>query len=272
MARQALTVIVPTHNERQHIHAVLASVRFADEVLVVDSYSDDGTAEQAEALADRVIQREYEYSASQKNWAIPQAKHEWILLVDADERVGPELQAEIKRVLSQDLIPEHSFWIKRKNFFLGKHIRYSGWQNDRVIRLFRRDCRYADKRVHAEIENGQPIGTLEAALDHYTASSLRAYLPKWDRYSTWKAEMAFERGVRPNMTHFIAEPGWRFFRHLFFQRGILDGPHGLVIAALESVSVFMRYIKLWGMWQEKEAKSNTIPPAKTGSDNSDGKV
>jgi glycosyltransferase involved in cell wall biosynthesis len=245
--RHPFSAIVPTGNERHNIDAVLASVAFADEVMVVDSFSTDGTAERAAELSARVLQRDYGYSASQKNWAIPQAKHEWILLVDADERVSPELRSEIESILSQERITERSFWIKRKNYFLGKPVRFSGWQGDKVLRLFHRDCRYADKRVHAEIENGAPEGRLKAPLIHHTADSLKAYLPKWDRYSTWKAEMAFAEGVRPNAWHFWVEPAWRFIKHYVVGLGILDGYRGLLISYLEAVSVRQRYRKLRAM-------------------------
>ena len=252
MSRRPLTAIVPTYNEKANLDAVLDSVRFADEVLVVDSFSTDGTAEHARGLADRVIQREYGYSASQKNWAIPQAAHEWVLLVDADERVTPELRAEIETILAQEDLPERSFWIRRENHFLGRRVRYSGWQNDRVIRLFRRECRYADKRVHAEINSGAPAGTLSAPLQHFTAERLGPYLSKQDRYSTWKAEMALARGLRPKAGHFLVEPVWHFFRRYVLQGGVLDGYRGLVISALEGNSVLLRYIKLYGMWRERD--------------------
>lgn len=245
--KHRLTALVPTGNERHNIDAVLASVAFADERLVVDSFSTDGTAERARAVADRVLQRTYEYSASQKNWAIPQAQNGWVLLVDADERVTPELQAEIEGILAQDVIAERSFWIKRKNHFLGKPVRFSGWQGDKVIRLFRSDCRYEDKRVHAEIENGAPSGRLQHPLIHHTAESLDAYLPKWDRYSTWKAEMALAKGVKPNAWHFWVEPAWRFFKHYIVQLGILDGSIGWTISRLEAQSVRQRYLKLQRM-------------------------
>ena len=119
MAKRRLTAIVPVYNEIQNLQEVLESVRFADEVLVVDSFSTDGSTELAISLADRVIQREYGYSASQKNWAIPQAQHEWILLVDADERVTPELQNEILALLHQESISNNAFGLEEATGFWG---------------------------------------------------------------------------------------------------------------------------------------------------------
>ena len=255
MAKRRLTAIVPVYNEIQNLQEVLESVRFADEVLVVDSFSTDGSTELALSLADRVIQREYGYSASQKNWAIPQAQHEWILLVDADERVTPELQNEILALLQQESISNNAFWIRRSNWFLGSKVRFSGWQNDRVIRLFSRKLRYEDKHVHSELIVSGSIGHLKSPLTHHTAKSIDHYIEKWRRYPRWKAEDAYARGIQPGFVQFFLEPPFRFWRHYFFQGGILDGWTGLVISALEGSSVLLRYIYLWGMWKDPKRNS-----------------
>lgn len=247
MARRKLTAIVPTFDEEQNVVAVLESVRFADEVLVVDSFSTDRTVERARTVADRVLQREYGYSASQKNWAIPRAAHEWILIVDADERVTEDLRREVEGILAREVLPERAFWIRRANRFLGKRVRFSGWRNDRVIRLFHRDLRYEDKRVHAEIVPDGPVGRLARPLEHDTARELGAYLAKQDRYSTWAARDALERGVRPSPYHFLVKPWYRFVRQYLFQGGFLDGATGFVICSVDAAGVFMRYVKLWGL-------------------------
>src|SRR5439155_16814716 len=135
-SRRPLTVIVPTFNEESTLRDCLESVRFADEILVVDSYSSDSTVSIARELGARVLQHEYVYSARQKNWSIPQATHEWVLLVDSDERVTPELRDEILALLATG--PRHDgYWILRANHFLGRRIRHCGWGTDKVIRLFR---------------------------------------------------------------------------------------------------------------------------------------
>jgi glycosyltransferase involved in cell wall biosynthesis len=157
-----LTAIIPTGNEEHNIREVLESVTFADEIMVVDSFSTDNTVAIAKEYTNFILQRDYKYSASQKNWAIPQATHDWILLVDADERVTPELQKEIKHILKNP--PQHitGYWIYRMNHFMGERVKYSGWQNDKVIRLFRKDhCKYEDKMVHAEIVTDGEVGFLK---------------------------------------------------------------------------------------------------------------
>ena len=160
-----VTAIIPTKNEAHNIESVLASVAWCDEILVVDSFSTDNTVELAKKYTSRIIESEYINSASQKNRAIPQAAHEWILLVDADELVTPELKNEIQELLKQDNIPHDAYWIYRKNYFMGKEVKYSGWQRDKVIRFFKRDtCRYEEKHVHAEVITSGSVSKLKNKL------------------------------------------------------------------------------------------------------------
>lgn len=243
-----VTAIIPCKNEAHNIEAVLDSVKWCDEIVIVDSFSTDNTVELAKKYTSRILQREYVNSANQKNWAIPQAENEWILLVDADERVTPELKQEIQFILSQEEIKSVAFSIGRKNFFLGKEIKYSGWQRDKVIRLFKRDtCRYEEKHVHAEIITSGNVGKLKNKLLHYTYKDIFHYLEKWDRYSTWSAEDAAKKIRNPNLFHFLIKPAFRFFKHYFIDLGFLDGYAGFIICSLAAKGVFMRYVKLYGM-------------------------
>ena len=148
---EKITAIIPTYNEQHNISAAIDAVAWADEVIVVDSFSTDKTVEIAKQKGARLVQREYENSASQKNWIIPQATHSWIFLLDADERVTDKLKLEINQLLANTDLKD-AYWIRRINYFMGKKVRFSGWQGDKVIRLFKRDkCRYQDKHVHSEI-------------------------------------------------------------------------------------------------------------------------
>ncbi|MFT4986644.1 MAG: glycosyltransferase involved in cell wall biosynthesis, partial [Flavobacteriales bacterium] len=141
-----VSAIIPTYNEEHNIADAISTVNWCDEIIVVDSFSTDNTVEIANGLGAKVLSHKYEHSAAQKNWVIPQAKNEWIVLLDADERMSPELNEEIKNILSSDQKKSDAYWIFRENHFLGKKIKYSGWQNDKVIRLFKRDnCRYENK-------------------------------------------------------------------------------------------------------------------------------
>lgn len=241
-----LTAIIPTGNEIHNIEAVIASVDFADEILVVDSLSTDGTFEKAQELATKVIRRAYEYSASQKNWAIPQAQHDWILLVDADERVTPELKAEILEVLKNPNPKTVAYWIGRTNMFMGEQVNYSGWRNDKVIRLFKRDfCEYEDKQVHAEISANGQVGSLISKLIHHSYTSLDNYVKKMNRYATWQAKDYDKRTGKLTPYHFVLKPFWGFFKHYILQSGFRDGIVGLTIGYMQGYVVFMRYVKLW---------------------------
>ena len=241
-----LTALIPVGNEIHNIEAVIASVNFADEILVVDSFSTDGTFEKAQELATKVITRTYEYPASQKNWAIPQAKHEWILLLDADERVTAELKHEILHILKQPDPNIVAYWIGRNNMFMGEKVNYSGWRNDKVIRLFKRDlCRYEDKYVHEEIIAKGEIGTLKSKLMHHSYTTLDNYVEKMNRYATWQAKDYDQKTGKLTPYHFFIKPFWGFFKHFIIQSGFRDGVVGLTIGYMQGYVVFMRYVKLW---------------------------
>ncbi len=246
-ARRALSVIIPTFNEEETLPACLDSVRFADELLVVDSFSTDRTVAIARQAGARIVQREYGYSAQQKNWAIPQARHEWVLLVDADERVTPALRDEILRLLERG--PEaDGYWVRRANHFLGKRIRYCGWGTDRVIRLFRRDVsRYQDRQVHAEVDLPGPLPTLTQPLEHHTFRSFGQYWRKLDLYSEWGARQMYREGRRVGPLQILLRPIGRFIRMYFLRLGFLEGAHGVVLSMLGAFTVYLKYARLWEM-------------------------
>ncbi len=247
---QPLTVIITTFNEADNIAGVLASVDWADEIIVVDAFSTDNTAALAQQHPKvRLLQRAYTGPADQKNWAIPQAKHTWILLLDADERVTPELRQEIERWLHQDDIPFDAFWIGRNNHFLGQPVRYSGWQGDAVVRFFRRDvCRYDEKQVHEEIiTKGIRVSRLKFRMEHYTFKSVAHFLEKINRYAVWSAQDYAAKTPRVTILHLFFKPLFRFFKHYVIQRGFLDGLTGLAVCSILAWSVFLRYLYLLEM-------------------------
>jgi glycosyltransferase involved in cell wall biosynthesis len=236
-----ITAIIPTRNEQHNIVEAIQSVNFSDEIMIVDSFSIDDTITLSQPLADTILQREYENSASQKNWAIPQAKNKWILLLDADERVTPELKKEIINTINSHTECS-GFWIKRQNYFMNKKIRFSGWQGDKVIRLFKRDeCQYENKHVHAEIISSGKIGVLNNKLTHNTFVSKKAYLNKIERYARWQAKDYDKKVQRITLFHTIIKPVVRFFKHYFLQLGILDGYVGFIISCYQAKAVSLRY-------------------------------
>ena len=166
--------------------------------------------------------------------------------MDADERVTKDLENEIKEILS-GLPKTVAFWIGRKNFFMGKEVRYSGWQNDRVIRLFRKDkARYEEKNVHAEILAEGLIGKLEHQLIHNTYKDLNHFLEKMQRYAKWSAKDYSEKTPKVGLYHLGVKPFSRFFKHYFLRLGFLDGKVGFVISVLMAWGVFLRYAELMG--------------------------
>jgi glycosyltransferase involved in cell wall biosynthesis len=245
--RPPLSVIIPTYNEEENLPDCLASVGFADDILVADSFSTDGTLEIARRAGARVVQREYGYSAQQKNWAIPQARHEWVLLVDADERVTPALRDEILHTLERRPAAD-GYWIRRANHFLGKRIRHCGWGTDKVIRLFRRDVsRYQDRQVHAEIDLPGPLPVLDHPLEHHTFRSFGQYWRKLDLYSEWGARQMYLEGRRAGAAQILLRPLGRFIRMYVLRLGFLEGAHGVVLSMLGAFTVYLKYARLWEM-------------------------
>ena len=216
-----------------------------DDILVVDSFSTDKTVAIVGEYPARLEQRKYIGPADHKNWAIPQAKNEWILLLDADERITPALEKEIKNILSNQPT-ESGFWVYRQNHFMGKKVRFSGWQDDKVIRLFKRDeCRYEDKYVHAEITTHGKVGFLKNKIYHNTFVNMEDYLFKIRRYADWQSKDYQHKTGVLTPYHFIIKPIARFIKHYFLQLGILDGFTGITIASIQAYAVFLRYSKLW---------------------------
>lgn len=175
---EKLTVLIPCKNESQNIRDCIESARpVADEILVADSLSTDDTLEIVRGLGGcRIIEREFVDYANFKNWAIPQAAHPWVLVLDADERVTETLAAEIRETLAHDNPALDAYHMRRDNFFLGRQIRHCGWNRSTIIRLFRRDaCRYGPARVHEQLDvRSDRVGTLHGKLLHYTCSNGKA--------------------------------------------------------------------------------------------------
>jgi glycosyltransferase involved in cell wall biosynthesis len=255
--RLPLSVIVTTYNEEINIAECLQSVAWADEVLLVDSYSTDRTLDLARRFPVRVLQREYYGSAAQKNWSLDRVTHDWVLIIDADERVPEALAREILGVLARPPAV-NGFYIRRQNVFIDKAIRHSGWSTDKVVRLFRRDKgRYPNRRVHADLEIEGPIPVLRHPFVHYTFRSFDQYFKKFLNYAEWGAAQAFRDGRRAGLVEVGMRPAWRFFRMYVLQAGFLDGMHGLVLCALQAFGVFLKYARLWE-YRIRERRGETI--------------
>ncbi len=254
-----ISVLIPTYNEAMNIEGCLQSVAWADEVIVLDSFSEDNTVEIAKKYTEKVYQHEYINSANQKNWALDniEFKNKWLLIVDADERCTPELQNSIE---SKPEKPDcDGYWIYRQSYFMGKRIKHCGWDKDKVLRLFRRDKgRYEEKEVHAKLELGGKEGVLEGKFEHYTYRYFESYFEKFNRYTTWGANDLYKRGKKASIFKIITRPTYRFIRTYIFNLGLLDGVHGLILSTLAAFSVFTKYIKCWQL-QREEKQKNQVP-------------
>ncbi len=251
-----LTVLIPCKDERRNIRPCIESVlSIADELLVADSGSTDGTLEIVQeifrdAAGDcRLIEREYVNSADFKNWAIPQAKHQWVLVVDADERVPPQLADEIRQVLADPPEDVDGYWIGRDNHYLGHRIRHCGWNTDDVLRLFRRDAGHYQKRwVHAEvIMDAGRTRRLDTAFLHYTTWNTDDYLFKMNRYAAWGAlNFRDEKGRKTaGFWPMITRGPLRFLQLYVLRLGFLDGIPGLQVCMFTAFYSFLKQAKLW---------------------------
>jgi glycosyltransferase involved in cell wall biosynthesis len=227
---------------------------------VADSGSTDGTLEIARELGCRIIGREYHTSGDFKNWAIPQAAHEWVLILDADERVTPELAAEIRGVVSSSR--HDGYWVFRRNHFLGRPIRFGPWKNDCCLRLFRRDLgRYVGATDHAEVELAQgTAGQLRERLIHYTCTSYAQYLPKLARYADVQSRIWHAEGRRASVWQLLLRLPLRFLQGYVWRLGFLDGAAGLQVCMLVAYLSYLKYAYLWQLqntrdWRELDLES-----------------
>jgi (heptosyl)LPS beta-1,4-glucosyltransferase len=245
---ESLTVIIPCKNEQANIRACIESAAaVADELIVADSGSTDRTLAIVNQFGScRVIEREYITSGDFKNWAIPQASCPWVLVLDADERVTPKLADEIKATLKK---PEFDgYRIYRDNHFMGHRARSCGWNNDWVLRLFRRDMgRYEGPSDHGRVKiSSGNVSQLNSRLLHYTYWNYDQYFRKLDRYSTTAAREWFEDGKpSPSIWKMLFRAKWKFFRNFILQGGFREGRIGFQIAVTAAFYSFMKQARLW---------------------------
>ena len=242
-------MVVITKNEEQNIGDCLASVAWADEIVVVDAESHDQTVPLVRRYTDRVFIRPWPGFGPQKNFAIDQATSAWILVLDADERVEPALRQEIESILGQDPQATAGYVIPRKNFYYGAWIRGAGCFPDLQTRLFRRGKgRYNNIPVHEHLVIDGPVGRLDAPLTHFTERRIEDHFRKFDAYTTLAAEDKARRGVRPRPWTLICGPPATCFKAYVLKRGFRDGVRGLIVSVFAGFYTFIKYFKLWERW------------------------
>lgn len=245
-SRPHVSAVITTLNEERNIVDCITSLLWCDEIIVVDSFSTDRTPELAQSFEKvRFLQRKYMGAASQKNWAMGHARHEWLLFFDADERCTPELEAEIKAAIA-DPAGAEAFVIKRRVFFMDRVIRFSGWQRDRVTRLVRRGAgRYPNKLVHADMMTRSHPRVLQSSMLHYMIESFDQYLPRVIRYGFWGAAQEWREERSAGVVQVFGRTVWRFLRMYVFQLGFLDGMPGLVFCLLQTFGTYLKWAILW---------------------------
>jgi glycosyltransferase involved in cell wall biosynthesis len=240
-----LTVTVITRNEASNITAALESVAWADEIVVVDSGSTDETASIARRLGARVQVRDWPGYAAQKNHAAGLATHDWILSLDADERVTPELAAEIRRLLNAGATSA-GYRIPRVTSYLGRWIRSTDWYPDAQLRLYdRRSGRWNTRQVHESVEITGAPGHLRHELHHYPYRGISDHVETIDRYTTLAAAEWHAQGRRVHAWQALVYPRLAFFRNYILKSGFRDGSAGLIVSLMNSYYVGLKYMKLW---------------------------
>ena len=252
-----LSVTVVAKNEAADLGAALASVAWADEIVVVDSHSTDETVAIARRFTDRVVVHDWLGHVEQKNYAASLASHDWILSLDADERVTPELAAEVRAALTSE--PAHAaFRIPRVTWHLGRWIRTTDWYPDYQLRLYdRRRAAWASRPVHESVSATGPVGRLTSDLQHFAYRDLQHHFATMDRYTTLAAQDMRAQGRRAGVFDLTMHPWAAFMRNYVLRRGFMDGTAGFVVSTMNAYYVFLKFAKLWA----GEPSRSQRPPA-----------
>ena len=240
-----VSVYVLTTNNRRTIGQCLRSLSWAEELVVVDSFSQDGTYEICKQYTDKLFQRKWTGHRDQYQYAADLTTQDWIMFVDADEEIPPELAEEIQMVVNENKDDVDGFIVYRQTYYLGRWIRYGGWYPDYEIRLYRRDKGRWQGGLHAKVVMGGKVGILTNPYLHYTYRDISDQIQKMDRYSGIAAEDMCEEGEKFSLLKLLFHPLFRFVKEFLFRSGFRDGVPGLVIITATMFYVFMKYAKLW---------------------------
>jgi len=250
-----ISVAIITYNEEKNIRGALESVRWADEIVVVDALSKDRTVQICREYTDKVFSVEWLGFSGQKNRAISLTTQPWVLMIDADERVTQPLRVEIRTLLRGDTSVA-GYYIPRKNFFSNRWIKHGGWWPDYTLRLFRRERgRIEDREVHEAIRVDGEVGYLKNPLEHYTYRDVSDFLKRMERYADLAAKELHKRNRQATILDLILRPPATFLRMFILQMGILDGIYGIILAWLYSIYTYKKYSKLKNLNKEEKIKA-----------------
>jgi glycosyltransferase involved in cell wall biosynthesis len=264
-----LSVVLITLNEERNIDRCLSSCRWADEIIVVDSFSTDATVELARTYTDKVFQREYPGSSAQVEWGVQQATNEWVFYIDADEEVSPELAAEVVAIAHgrtgnpAKVDPPAGYEILRKSQAFGKWILHGGWYPDYTFRLFRKDSYTVNhQEVHGGFNTTGVRGRIEAPLIHYTYDHVFSYVAKMNDYTSLQVsnKLRDNPGCKVRWYNLVVNPALHFVRMFFVKKGWRDGWHGFMLAMLDAVYTLLLYMKMKEYDLRKSEGSAALPP------------
>ncbi|MGH1363830.1 MAG: glycosyltransferase family 2 protein [Calditrichia bacterium] len=251
---EKISATVITFNEEKNIRRCLESVKWADEIIVIDSHSKDNTVQIAREYTDKVIQRDWPGHIQQKNFARETASNNWIFSLDADEEVSPELRESILSAQKSGF-PCGGYHLARKVYYLGKWINHSGWYPDYKVRLFdRRKASWGGTNPHDRIEINSATEFLSGDLYHYSYENVSAHIQTINNFTTISAEELQKKGKRATLSKLLLNPFFKFIKSFLIKKGFLDGTVGLTIALSGSFYVFLKYLKLWEMQNAKAPK------------------
>ncbi|RAR69988.1 glycosyltransferase family 2 protein [Flavobacterium aciduliphilum] len=236
---QTITVIIPTYNEENYIEDCLHAVSFAHQIIIIDSFSADNTLTLAKKFDCQIIQRAFDNFSNQKNEAIKQATGDWILFVDADERVTEKLKHEIFETLKN---PKYdAYKLRFPHFYMNRFLYHT---ENKVVRLVKNDSVYFEGDVHEKLIHKGEAGILKNFMIHYTYKGLFHYIKKKDSYAWFQAKMSKEKNKSARYFHLVFKPFYRFFHTYIIRKGFLDGVPGLAVATIDAYGVFSRYVKM----------------------------
>lgn len=248
-----LSAVVITYNEESRLERCLSSLGFADEIVVVDSFSTDKTMEIARRYTDKFFQREFTGYSDQKNAAIARADEDWIIIVDADEVITPELASEIKAAMK--CREYEAYRMPRSTYFLGRKMRYCGWYPDAQLRLVKRAIAHIPERlVHETLHVDCQVGYLKNEITHYSYDSMSVYCAKMASYARMGAAQKFGDGCNCRLIDILLNPVFAFIKMYIVKQGFRDGMHGLVLSVLTACSSALRYAILWDLGRQKSLR------------------
>ncbi|HWA07500.1 MAG TPA: glycosyltransferase family 2 protein [Ignavibacteria bacterium] len=248
-----ISAIVITYNESANITECLESLKWCDEILVIDSASSDNTCELARKYTNNITITGNIPYGEKRNIGIDKAAFDWILWIDADERISPELKREIEELISQSATQHEAYLVNRRSFFINKFIKHCGWYPDYTLRLFKKSSgiRFDSSLVHEKAVYSGNTGRLKSDILHYTDRDFEHYINKLNKYTSLSAEELKAKGKKTTFFDIIFRPAFAFFKMYFLKLGILDGYMGLVLCSLSSIHVMTKYSKLYLMNKPK---------------------